>query len=53
MLARLTALEPALTYRFGAYCAMRRVALATSDPDGSARYARALALSIADLEAFR
>jgi aminoglycoside phosphotransferase (APT) family kinase protein len=53
VLARFVALEPALTYRFGAYCAMRRVALATSDPDGSARYARALALSIADLEAFR
>ncbi len=53
MLARLTALEPALTYRFGAYCAMRRIALEQSDPAGSARYARALALSIADLEAFR
>ena len=53
VLARLAALEPALTYRFGAYCAMRRLELTTSDPDGSARYARALALSIADLEAFR
>ncbi|MGI9185995.1 MAG: phosphotransferase family protein, partial [Gaiellales bacterium] len=53
VLARLTALEPALTYRFGAYCAMRRLELEQSDPAGSARYARALALSIADLEAFR
>ena len=52
VLARLTALEPALTYRFGAYCAMRRLELEHSDPAGSARYARALALSIADLEAF-
>ena len=53
VLARLAALEPALTYRFGAYCAMRRLELQHSDPAGSARYARALALSIADLEAFR
>jgi thiamine kinase-like enzyme len=53
VLARLSALEPALTYRFGAYCAMRRLELEDSDPAGSARYARALALSIADLEAFR
>lgn len=52
-IARLEALEPALTYRFAAYCAARRVELATSDPAGAARYARALALSIADLEAAR
>ena len=53
VLARLTALEPALAWRFAAYCAMRRVDLARADPDGSARYARALALSLDQLEALR
>ncbi len=47
--ARLVALTPAFTYRMGAYCAARRVHLADSDPLGSARYARALDLSLADL----
>ncbi|MFM7248216.1 MAG: phosphotransferase [Actinomycetota bacterium] len=53
VLARLAALEPALAWRFAAYCAMRRVDLAHADPDGSARYARALALSLDQLEALR
>lgn len=53
VLARLAALEPALAWRFAAYCAMRRVDLADADPDGSARYARALALSLDQLEALR
>lgn len=53
VLARLAALEPALAWRFAAYCAMRRVDLARADPDGSARYARALALSLDQLEALR
>jgi len=53
VLARLTALEPALAWRFAAYCAMRCVDLARADPDGSARYARALALSLDQLEALR
>ncbi|MFM9123960.1 MAG: phosphotransferase family protein [Actinomycetota bacterium] len=53
VLARLAALEPALAWRFAAYCAMRRVDLAHADPDGSARYARALALSLDLLEALR
>ena len=44
--ARLAELEPALTYRMGAYCAMRQRALADADPVASARYARALALSL-------
>lgn len=52
VLERLDALTPALTFRMGAYCAARRVELAEADPIGSARYARALALSIADLEGF-
>ena len=51
--ARLAALEPALTYRFAAYCAMRRADLAEADPVSAARYARAVALSLADLEAAR
>lgn len=53
VLARLAALEPSLIWRFGAYCAMRRIDLAGSDPDGAARYARALALSLEQLEALR
>ena len=53
VLARLDALWPALTYRMGAYCVMRQVDLAESDPTGSARYARAVSLSLADLEAAR
>ncbi len=47
--ARLVALTPAFTYRMGAYYAARRVHLADSDPLGSARYARALDLSLADI----
>ncbi len=53
VLARLAALEPAYSYRMGAYCAMRRVELARSDPAGSARYARARALSLPRLEELR
>ena len=49
VLARLAALEPVLTFRMGAYCAMRRLELANSDPPAAARYARALELSIAEL----
>ena len=49
VLVRLAALAPALTFRMGAYCAMRRLELADSDPPASARYARALELSIAEL----
>ena len=51
--ARLAALEPALTYRFAAYCAMRRADLADADPASAARYARALDLSLDALEAPR
>ncbi len=47
--ARLEALWRALTYRMAAYCAQRRVELADTDPDGAARYARALDLSLEDL----
>jgi thiamine kinase len=50
---RLDALGPALTYRMGAYCAARRHALGGVDPDAAARYARALALGLADLDANR
>ena len=49
VLVRLAALAPALTFRMGAYCAMRRLELADSDPPAAARYARALELSIAEL----
>ena len=48
-IARLAALGPALTYRMGAYCAMRRRDLADGDPTALARYARAVELSIAEL----
>lgn len=53
VLARLAALEPAYAYRFGAYCAMRRVDLADTDPAAAARYARAVALTLAQLEDLR
>jgi thiamine kinase len=53
VLARLAALEPAYAYRFGAYCAMRRVALADTDPEAADRYARAVALTLAQLEDLR
>jgi thiamine kinase len=47
--ARLVQLEPALTYRMGAYCAQRRRRLGDADPAATARYARALDLSLAAL----
>lgn len=50
---RLGELGPALTYRMGAYCAARREALREVDPAATARYARALDLSLADLDATR
>lgn len=50
---RLEALTPALTYRMSAYCAARRHALDGVDPDAAARYARALDLGLADLDAAR
>ena len=49
VVARLSALAPALTYRMGAYCAARRLALAAADEAAADRYARALDLSLADL----
>jgi len=49
VVARLAALGPALAYRMGAYCALRRCELEQTDPAAAARYARALSLSIADL----
>jgi hypothetical protein len=47
--ARLHALWPAFTYRMAAYCAVRRAELAARDPEGSARYAAALAASLEEL----
>jgi aminoglycoside phosphotransferase (APT) family kinase protein len=49
VVARLVALEPSLTYRMAAYCAQRRRRLGDDDPPATARYARALQLSLAAL----
>jgi aminoglycoside phosphotransferase (APT) family kinase protein len=49
VLRRLEELWPALSYRMAAYCCRRAIELADTHPAGSARYRRALALTLDEI----